>query len=163
MKKDETVQQMHDRLTRLVTDIKTLGSKDWDDLKVTKKMLRAYAPKNPMLATYIRGKESYKKMKPINLLNPLQFHEMNALDVAKSIAKEEEVKTIALKAEPSKTVESNKKQAKQKKKVDSSDGESTDDELVLMLKNIKRFMKKRNVKKGTSQRRCYKCGEKITS
>ena len=28
MKKDETVQQMHDRLTRLVTDIKTLGSKD---------------------------------------------------------------------------------------------------------------------------------------
>ena len=114
MKKDETVQQMHDRLTILVTDIKALGSKDWDDFKVTKKMLRAYAPKNPMLAIFIRGKDNYKKMKPINLLNTLQFHEMNALDVAKSIAKEEEVKTIALKAEPSKTVESNKKQAKKK-------------------------------------------------
>jgi len=83
IKKDKTVQQMHDRLTLLVTEIKTLGSKDWDDFKVTKKMLRAYAPKNPMLATYIRGKESYKKMKPINLLNELQFYEMNALDVAK--------------------------------------------------------------------------------
>ena len=108
MKKDETVQQMHDRLTLLVTEIKTLGSKDWNDFKVTKKMLRAYAPKNSMLATYIRGKESYKKMKPINLLNELQFHEMNALDVAKSIA-QEKVKTIALQAEPSKTVETNEK------------------------------------------------------
>jgi len=113
-----------------------------------------------MLATFIRGKDIYKKMKPINLLNTLQFHEMNALDVAKSIAKEEEVKTIALKAEPSKTVETNEKQTKQKKKVESSDGESTYEKLALMVKNLKRFMKKRNIKKGTSQRRCYKCGEK---
>ena len=158
MKKDETLQQMHDRLTLLVTEIITLGSKDWDDFKVTKKMLRAYAPKNPMLATYIRGKES----KPINLLNELQFHEMNALDVAKSIA-QEKVKTIALLAEPSKTVETNEKQTKQKKKVESCDGESTDEELAMMVKNFKKFMKKRNIKKGTSQRRCYKCGEKITS
>ena len=88
----------------LVTKIKTLGSKDWDDFKVTKKMLRAYAPNNPMLAIIIRGKESYRKMKAINLLNELQFHEMNELDVAKSIG-QDEVKTIALKAEPSKTVE----------------------------------------------------------
>ena len=76
---------MHDRLTLLVTETRTLGSKDWDDFKVTKKMLRAYAPNNPMLAIIIRGKESYRKMKPINLLNELQFHEMNELDVAKSI------------------------------------------------------------------------------
>ena len=115
MKKDETIQQMHDRLTLLVTDINALGRKDWDDFKVTKKLLRAYAPKNPMLATFIKGKDKYKKMKPINLLNTLQFHEMNALDVAKSIVKEEEVKTIALKAELSKTVETNEKQTKQKK------------------------------------------------
>jgi len=111
MKRDETVQQMHDRLTLLVTEIKTLDSKVWDDFNVNKKMLRAYAPKNPMLATIIRGKNSYKKIKPINLLNTLQFHEMNALDVAKSITKEE-VKTIALKAEPSKPVETDEKQTK---------------------------------------------------
>ena len=30
----------------------------------------------------------------------------------------------------------------------------------MMVKNFKKFMKKRNFKKGTSQRRCYKCGEK---
>ena len=80
-----------------------------------------------MLATYIRGKESYRKMKPINLLNELQFHEMNDLDVAKSIG-QDEVKTIALKAEPSKTVETSEKPSKQKKKVESSDGDSTDGE-----------------------------------
>ena len=66
-----------------------------------------------MLATYIRGKESYRKIKPINLLNELQFHEMNALDVAKSIG-QDEVKTIALKAEPSKTVKTSEKPLKQK-------------------------------------------------
>ena len=53
MKKDETLQQMHDRLNLLVTEIRTLGSKDWDDFKVTKKMLRAYAPKNSMVASFI--------------------------------------------------------------------------------------------------------------
>ena len=29
-----------------------------------------------------------------------------------------------------------------------------------MVKNFKKFMKKRNFKKGTTQIRCYKCGEK---
>ena len=50
-------------------------------------------------------------MKPINLLNELQFHEMNDLDVAKLIG-QDEVKTIALKAEPSKTVETSEKPSK---------------------------------------------------
>ena len=72
---------------------------------------------------------------------------------------QEEVKFIALKAEPSKTVETNEKQTKQKKKVESSDGDSTDEELAMMVKNFKKFMKKRNFKKGTSQRGCYKCDE----
>ncbi|XP_039811708.1 uncharacterized protein LOC120674620 [Panicum virgatum] len=98
-------------------------------------------------------------MKPINLLNKLQFHEMNVLDVAKSIG-QDEVKTIALKAEPSKTVETSEKPLKQKKKVESSDGDSTDEEIAMMMKNFKKFMKKRNFKKGIKQRKCYKCGEK---
>jgi hypothetical protein len=35
---------MYDRLMVLVSDIRALGSKDWDDSKVTKKLLRAFAP-----------------------------------------------------------------------------------------------------------------------
>ena len=30
----------------------------------------------------------------------------------------------------------------------------------MMVKNFKKFMKKRNFKRGTKQRTCYKCGEK---
>ena len=73
---------------------------------------------------------------------------------------QEEVKFIALKAEPSKTVETNDKPTKQKKKVESSDRDSTDEETAMMVRNFKKFMKKRNFKRGTKQRTCYKCGEK---
>jgi hypothetical protein len=67
MKKDESLKEIHDRLKLLVTEIRMLGSKDWDEHKVTKKMLRAYAPKNPMLATMIRDKRKFKHMLPMEL------------------------------------------------------------------------------------------------
>lgn len=54
MLEEETVTQMFDRLMLLVSDIRTLGSTDWDDHKVTKKML------NPTLATMIRRDPSFK-------------------------------------------------------------------------------------------------------
>jgi hypothetical protein len=38
----------------LVSDIRSLGSVDWDDSKVTKKLLRAFAPKDKNLAAMIR-------------------------------------------------------------------------------------------------------------
>ena len=78
---------------------------------------------------------------------------MNDLDVAKLIG-QDEVKTIALKAEPSKTVETSEKPSKQKKKVESSDGDSTDEKMAMMVRNFKKFMKKRNFKRGTKQRTC---------
>jgi hypothetical protein len=159
MKKDESLKEMHDRLKLLVTEIRMLGSKDWDEHKVTKKMLRAYAPKNPMLATMIRDKRKFKHMLPMELFNKLQFHEMNNLDVSKSI-EQSEVKAIALKAEPSKKNESKEKTSKSKKKEDSSDNDSTDEETAMMLKNFKKFMKRRGDKKPVHQRRCYECGEK---
>jgi hypothetical protein len=46
IKDGETVQEMYDRLMVLVSDVRALGSKDWDDSKVTKKLLRAFAPKD---------------------------------------------------------------------------------------------------------------------
>jgi hypothetical protein len=156
MKKDESLKEMHDRLKLLVTEIRMLGSKDWDERKVTKKMLRAYAPKNPMLATMIRDKRKFKHMLPMELFNKLQF---NNLDVSKSI-EQSEVKAIALKAEPSKKNESKEKTLKSKKKEDSSDNDSTDEETAMMVKNFKKFMKIRGDKKPVHQRRCYECGEK---
>ena len=53
MNDDETVTQMCERLMVLVLDIAALGSTEWDDHKVTKKLLRAFTPRNPTLATMI--------------------------------------------------------------------------------------------------------------
>ena len=86
---------------------------------------------------------------------------MNDLDVAKSIG-QDEVKTIALKAEPSKTVETSEKPSKQKKKVESS-GDSTDEETAMMVRNFKKFMKKRNFKRGPNKEHAASVVKKITS
>jgi hypothetical protein len=64
MKDGETVQEMYDRLMVLVSDIRALGSKDWDDSKVTKKLLRAFAPKDKNLMTMIRRDPRYPTMTP---------------------------------------------------------------------------------------------------
>jgi hypothetical protein len=68
MKDEETMRQMYDRLTLLVLDIRQLGSNDWEDSKVTNKLLRAFPPRNPNLATMIRREPNYYKMTPINFL-----------------------------------------------------------------------------------------------
>jgi hypothetical protein len=162
MKKDESLKEMHDRLKLLVIEIRMLGSKDWDEYKVTKKMLRAYAPKNPMLATMIRDKRKFKHMLPMELFNKLQFHEMNNFDVSKSI-EQSEVRAIALKAEPSKKNESKEKTSKSKKKEDSSDNDSTYEKTAMMVKNFKKFMKRRGDKKPVHQTRCYGAVRKVTT
>jgi hypothetical protein len=68
MKDGETVLEMYDRLMVLVSDIRALGSKDWDDSKVTKKLLRAFAPKDKNLTAMIRRDPRYPTMTPLNFL-----------------------------------------------------------------------------------------------
>jgi hypothetical protein len=68
MKDGETMREMYDRLMLLVSDIRALGSDDWDDSKVTKKLLRAFALKDKNLAAMIRRDQNYYKMTPINFL-----------------------------------------------------------------------------------------------
>jgi hypothetical protein len=68
MKDGETVREMYDRLMLLVSDIRALGSQDWDDSKVTKKLLRAFSPKDKNLMTMIKRDPNYPKMTPNQLL-----------------------------------------------------------------------------------------------
>jgi hypothetical protein len=68
MKDGDTIQEMYDRLMVLVSDIRALGSKDWDDSKVMKKLLRAFAPKDKNLTTMIRRDPRYPTMTPTQLL-----------------------------------------------------------------------------------------------
>ena len=55
---------MFDRLMVLVNRIRALGSTEWDDNKVARKMLRSYRAKNNMLASVIMKRPGYDKMTP---------------------------------------------------------------------------------------------------
>jgi hypothetical protein len=59
MKDEDTVREMYDRIMVLVSDIRAVGSKDWDDSKVTKKLLRAFAPMDKNLIAMIRRDPRY--------------------------------------------------------------------------------------------------------
>ena len=163
MNDEETTQQMFDRLMVLVNNIRALGSEDWDDYKVTKKLLAAYSPKNFNIAAMIRRDKSFKKMSPILLC--IQ-HENAEKDMMARLNKKGK-KGIALKAKEE--VEMKQKSSKPKKQEPSEEEdeeeESTDEETALLMRNFKKFMKTRNFKKtfgskGRPKKRpCYKCGE----
>jgi hypothetical protein len=68
MHDEETVRQMYDRLMILVSDIRSLGNTEWEDQKVTKKLLRAFTPRNPTLTTMIKRVAKFKVKTPNQLL-----------------------------------------------------------------------------------------------
>jgi hypothetical protein len=85
MKDGETLQEMYDRLMVLVSDIRALGSKDWDDSKVSKKLLRAFAPKDKKLTQMIRRDPRYPTMTPTQILGEILHQELVDQDVEKSL------------------------------------------------------------------------------
>ena len=163
MNDDETVTQMYERLMVLVLDIAALGSTECDDHKVTKKLLRAFTTRNPTLATMIRRDPKFKTKTPNQLLGEILHQELVERDVAKSLS-HKITKNVALNATPSIPVESSSKAIKSTKE-DSSDEGSTDEEMALVMRNFKKFMKKKfhkkdgYGKKNPNHRRCYECKE----
>jgi hypothetical protein len=147
----------------LVSDIRALRSVDWDDSKVTKKLLRAFAPKNKNLAAMIRSDSNYHKMTPNQLLVEILHQELVDQDVDKSISLKMN-KSLALNASSSEVVEVKPKTSKTKKE-DTSDEGSTDEETAFAIRKYKKFLKSRTSRKGgderkkKSQRKCYECGE----
>jgi hypothetical protein len=71
----ETTQAMFDRLMSLVNRIRALGSTQWDDNKVARKMMRIYSAKNNMLASVIMERPGYDEMTPQELPSKLKQHE----------------------------------------------------------------------------------------
>jgi phosphoribosylformylglycinamidine (FGAM) synthase PurS component len=86
MKDGETVREMYDRLMFLVSDIRALGSDDWEDSKFTKKLLRAFTPKDKNLASMIRRGPNYYKMTPNQLLGQTLHQELVDQDVENSLS-----------------------------------------------------------------------------
>jgi hypothetical protein len=163
MKEDETVGQMYDRLMLLVSDIRSLGINDWEDTKVTKKLLRAFTPRNPTLATMIIRDTNYHKMTPNQLLGEILHKELVEKDVEKSLSLKVN-KTLALNANSSDKVEPRHNTFKDKKEESSEEG-STDEETIFAIRKYKKFLKFKASRKGgderkkKTQRMCYECGE----
>jgi hypothetical protein len=67
MKDGETVREMYDRLMLLVSDIKALGSDDWDDSKVTKSCYEL-SPEEPKPSNYDKKRSKLLQDDPINFL-----------------------------------------------------------------------------------------------
>jgi hypothetical protein len=162
MKDGETEREMYDRLMLLVSDIRALGSVDWDDSKVTKKLLRAFPPKDKNLAEMIRRDPNYHKMTPNQLLGEIFHQELVDQDVEKSLSLKMN-KSLALNDSSSEVVEIKPKASKTKKE-DTSDEGSTDEETAFAIRMYKKFLKSRASKKGgderkkKSQRKCCVCG-----
>jgi hypothetical protein len=163
MKDGETVREMYDRLMLLVLDIRALGSVDWDDSKVTKKFLRAFAPKDKNLTAMIRRDPNYPKMTPNQLLGEILHQELVDQDVEKSLSLKMN-KSLALNASSSEVVEVKPKISKTKKEDTSAEG-STDEDTAFAIRKYNKFLKSRTSRKGgnerkkKSQRKCYECGE----
>jgi hypothetical protein len=159
----ETVREMYDRLMLLVSDIRDLGSQDWDDSKVTNKLLRAFPPKDKNLTAMIRRDPKYPTMTPNQVLGEILHQELVDQDVEKSLSLKMN-KSLALNASSSELVEVKPKTPKTKK-ADTSDEGSTDEETTFAIRKYKKFLKSRTSRKGgderkkKSQRKCYECGE----
>jgi hypothetical protein len=130
---------------------------------VTKNLLRAFTPRNPILTTMIRRDPKFKVKTSNQLLSEILHQELVERDVAKSLSHKLN-KNVALNASSSDKVESSPKTLKSTKE-DSSDEGSTDEKMALVLRNFKKFMSKKYYKKGDddkkkpSQIRCYECKE----
>jgi hypothetical protein len=159
MKDGETVREMYDRLMLLVSNIRALGSVDWDDW-VTKKLLRAFAPRDKNLAAMIRRDPNYYKMTPNQLLGEILHQELVDQVVEKSLSLKMN-KSLALNSE---VVEVKPKTSKTKKE-DTSDEGSIDEETAFAIRKYKKLLKSRASRKGSderkkkSQQKCYECGE----
>jgi hypothetical protein len=163
MKDGETVREMYDRLMLLVSNIMAIGSQNWDDSKVTNKLLRAFAPKDKNLTEMIRRDPKYPTMTPNQLLGEILHQELVDQDVEKSLSLKMN-KSLALNASSSEVVEVKPKVSKTKKE-DTGDEGSTDEETAFVIRKYKKFLKSRTSRKGgderkkKSQRKCYECGE----
>ena len=154
IKSGETTQQMFDRYMTMINKIRALGDTKWDDNSVARKLLRAYRKKNKTLASIIMERPNYETMGPHEMLAKIKHHKV--LDDEAIEDQEASNKKIV-------TFKANQEEGR-KAQGDSSSEESddSDEEIALLVKNFRRFMRKKMFKKGKGgnykKRNCYECG-----
>ncbi|XP_066365468.1 uncharacterized protein [Miscanthus floridulus] len=134
-------------------------------------MLRTYRAKNNMLASVIMERPSYDETTPQEVLSKLKHHECLDVDAINAHNQNPNAmgynKSAALKATQQPEGQCLSQEKKKKVKDDSSSGEEDSDaEVVFVIRNLRKFMKKKSNRKtyGDGKRRfkkrfCYGCGQ----
>jgi hypothetical protein len=73
---DEGPQEMYNRLTKLVNNVRVYGSIRWGDQRVIDRMLRGYTVKDTMVVSLIQQDPTFKKMTPDDVVGKIINHEM---------------------------------------------------------------------------------------
>jgi hypothetical protein len=73
---DESLQDMFNRLKKMVNKAKALGSKKWTDRMLTERLMRAYTPLNYNMVALVHQDSTYKKMTSDDVIGRIINYEM---------------------------------------------------------------------------------------
>jgi hypothetical protein len=165
----ESPSDMYDRLSKIVNEIKGLGSKDMTDEVVVKKMVQAITPRNSTLVTIIRERPDYKTLTPHDLLGRILAHDMLEQESKEVIQYINQTLTTSIKKE---NLALKAKEEEEQSRKSKSKAEIDDEEMALFVKKFDKFMKQSGFFKGSSSkhssnkssgrhsaRLCYVCKE----
>jgi hypothetical protein len=165
----ESTQAMFDRCMALVNHIRSIGSTEWDDNKVARKILRTYRAKNNMLASVIMERPDYNDMTPQEVLAKLKHHECLDQDAINAHSQNSNAmgynKSAALQATHVHNGNGCCQEKKKEKDDSSSEEEDSDKEVAMLVRNFEKFINKKSNRrsygngKGKPRKRfCYGCG-----
>jgi hypothetical protein len=136
----ESTQAMFDRMMSFVNRIRSIGSTDWDENKVARKILRTYRAKNNMLASVIMERPEYNFMTPQEVVAKLKHHECLDQDTIDAHSQNPNAmgynKNVALKAAQAHECNSSCQQKKKVKDDSSSGEEDSNKKLLLSLETL---------------------------
>src|SRR4051812_31757615 len=153
MKDGEGVAEMYSRLALITNEIAGLGSEEMTDRFIMKKILRALDGKYDTVCRLIQMMPNYKDLKSTEVIGRIVAHEMSLKDREELHNKSSGAYKASCEAPTS-----------------SSEKQTFNEELSLMVKNFNKFYKSRskerssksrsyNDKRSSSrERNCYNCG-----
>ncbi|MQL82715.1 hypothetical protein Taro_015199 [Colocasia esculenta] len=130
MKSDETIFEMFARFMVIINGIRALG-KEYSNEDLVRKILRSLSPVWHTKATVIEGSKDLSKITLDELIGSLMTYELNLKRSEKHMLK---TKPIALKA-------SSSSKGKSKEIFESKKSESDDDNLALITRQFRAFLK----------------------
>ncbi|SPT16297.1 unnamed protein product [Triticum aestivum] len=151
MKDGEGVAEMYSRLALITNEIAGLGSEEMTDRFIIKKILTAWDGKYDTVCTLIQMIPNYKDLKPTEVIGRIVAHEMSLKDKEELHNKSSGAYKASCDASTS-----------------SSEKQTFNEELSLMVKNFNKFYKSRSKERSSKsrsykrssshERNCYNCG-----